>query len=744
MNRIVSGRARLGVSSFALLTAFTLGVVASPARAATDPHARYAPPVPRAAQVVTPAASARLSAEGTSALWVYFTDKGETDARSFAKAVSRAGERVGAAARARRARETGGRFVPDWYDIPVAGRYVDGVRSTGASIRHVSRWLNAVSVLADRDQAARIASLPFVQSVTAVGRAQRIQPVGPTQPMPTQEAPLSSFERDPLQGAPSRSRGNLAGLSLDPPGSYGASLNQLNTINARAAQDSGYTGAGVVVAMFDTGYNKSHDATIQLKRIAERDFVFGDNETANQPGDVSSQWDHGTGTWSVLGGYKPGAQIGPAYNASFLLAKTEDVRSETPVEEDNWLAAVEWADSLGCEVISSSLAYFIFDNPALNHTYAQEDGKTVPVTRAAALAARRGIVVANAMGNSGSANGSLQPPADADSILSVGAVDNTNVLASFSGRGPTADGRGKPEVVAQGVFTNWAVASTTSGYAGASGTSLSTPLIGGIAAQVREAHPEWTVQQIRYALKLSADKAATPDSTAFGWGRPNTVTAIYNTILGPPVYPKPFNLHFPANASTTPSSNFNFRWALTPDPNGDPVTYHLRILVPPADTLIYDASTTDSMMASPGYLLRPSTTYKWYVTAADPAGHVRESRDRYTFITGATTGVDITPPASGVVLYPNRPNPVRASTRIPFAIGSVSGAGPARVTLRIFDAQGRLVRTLIDNESDALPAVRLQTWDGKDEKGHRVGSGIYYYRLTVSGKEISRPMVVLR
>ena len=174
------------------------------------------------------------------------------------------------------------------------------------------------------------------------------------------------------------------------------------------------------------------------------------------------------------------------------------------------------------------------------------------------------------------------------------------------------------------------------------------------------------------------------------------------------------------------------------------MTYHLRILIPPADTLLYDASTTDSMMASPGYLLRPSTTYKWYVTASDPAGHVRESRDRYTFITGATTGVDITPPASGVVLYPNRPNPVRASTRIPFAIGPVNGAGSARVTLRIFDASGRLVRTLLDNEADALPAVRLQTWDGRDEKGHRVGSGIYYYRLTVSGQETSRSMVVLR
>jgi len=692
--------------------------------------------------VVTPEAAARLALEGKSALWVYFTDKGETDAREFASAVHRAGKRVADPARARRARENGGGFVPDYYDVPVLDRYVDGVRSTGASVRHVSRWLNAVSVVADRATVSRIASLPYVQSVTAVGRSRRLRPVGPIAPLPTNAAPAIPFEGGLLEGAPSGPRRNLA-ATLDPPAGYGSSLDQLNGINAKAAQDSGYTGAGVVVAMLDTGYNKAHTATVQLKRIAEYDFVFGDTQTANEPADVAAQWDHGTGTWSVLGGYAPNNLIGPAYNASFLLAKTEDVRSESPVEEDNWLAAVEWADSLGAEVISSSLAYFVFDNPALNHTYSQMDGKTTVVTRAAALAARRGIVVANAMSNSGPAVGSLQAPADADSILSVGAVNNVNVIADFSSRGPTFDGRGKPEVVAQGVFTTWAVASNNTSYAGASGTSLSTPLIGGASAQIREAHPEWTVQQIRYALKLSGDKAGAPDSTTFGWGRPNVVTAIYGTLLGGPVFPKPFSLVFPANAGAVTFPPYNFRWRRSQDPNGDPVTYRIRILKTPADSLVFEATTTDTAMIFPGYL-GPSTTYRWYVSASDPASHARESRERFTFVTGATTSVNITPPPAGVVLYPNRPNPVRSSTRIPFAIGADSPSGTARVTLRIFDASGRLVRTLLDGE-ETIPAVRLPAWDGRDEKGHRVGSGIYYYRLTVAGKkDLSRRMVVLR
>src|SRR5439155_1218762 len=142
--------------------------------------------------------------------------------------------------------------------------------------------------------------------------------------------------------------------ALDPPAGYGSSITQLSGINAKAAQDSGYTAAGVLVAMLDTGFNKAHNATVQLKRVAEYDFVFHDGETANQGNDVAAAWDHGTGTWSVLGGYYPNNLIGPAYNASFLLAKTEDVRTETPIEEDNWMAAVEWADSIGADVISSS------------------------------------------------------------------------------------------------------------------------------------------------------------------------------------------------------------------------------------------------------------------------------------------------------------------------------------------------------------------------------------------------------
>jgi len=724
-----------------LLLAAMVGFAPLASRAAEDPHARYAPPAARSAHVITPAAAARLEQSERAALWVYFTDKGETGAREFAGAVRQAGARVTDRARSRRARETRGRFVPDYYDVPVSPRYLDAVRSTGALVRHASRWLNAVSVEADGAAARRIATLPFVRSIEPVAYSKRVAPVGPVFPMKLEPAP-SIPERGQSSGIPTGPKPGQA-PALDPPAGYGSSITQLSGINAKAAQDSGYTAAGVLVAMLDTGFNKAHNATVQLKRVAEYDFVFHDGETANQGNDVAAAWDHGTGTWSVLGGYYPNNLIGPAYNASFLLAKTEDVRTETPIEEDNWMAAVEWADSIGADVISSSLAYFAFDNAADNHTYSQLDGRTTTVTKAAALAARRGIVVANAMANSGPLNGSLQAPADADSILSTGAVDASDVIAGFSSRGPTADGRGKPEVVAQGVNTTWAVASSTTLVATASGTSLATPLIGGAAAQVREAHPEWTVQEIRYALKVTADKAGTPDSTTYGWGRPNVVAAIYSSPLGGPVYPKPFNLTFPVNNGVVTSPPFVFRWRGTVDPNGDALTYRIKILKAPSDSSVFDAMTTDTSITFPGYL-GPSTTYRWYVNANDPAGHPRESRDRFTFVTSSTTGVELSPPAAGVVLYPNRPNPLRSSTLIPFGIAASSQGAVARVTLRIFDAAGRLVRTLLDNEATALPVARFEAWDGLDEKGRRVGSGIYYYRLTAAGKDLSRRMVVLR
>ncbi|HSQ58821.1 MAG TPA: S8 family serine peptidase [Acidobacteriota bacterium] len=735
----------------ALVAACSLGSApaapAAPAR--TEPHDRYAPPAPRPADPLSTRAVERLRAEGRAVLWVTFRDKGERDERSFAAAVRGAGEGVGAKARARRARETGGRFVPDWYDVPVVASYVEGVVSTGAALRHVSRWFNAVTVEADEAAARRIATLPFVQTVEAARKSKGTKPIeeGASR---TWTPPAGYAPRIPTGGATGADQDAAAGALSHPiPDDYGSATGQLSSINVPAAHDSGYTGAGVIVSMLDTGYDEAHASLSPLKKIAEWDFIQHDAETANQAGDVSSQWGHGTGTWSTLGGYWPGVLVGPAFNASFFIAKTEYVPTETHVEEDNWVAAAEFADSIGADVISSSLGYSDFDPAGTgggDYGKQQMDGRTSIVTLGAVVAHRRGIVVCNSMGNEGSGGAtSVTCPADADSILSVGAVDANNLIAGYSSRGPTWDGRIKPEVVAQGTGTWWAIAGAPFSTGTASGTSLSCPLVGGVAALVREAHPEWTVYQIRQALKETADRAATPDNN-YGWGRINAKTAIYNSSLGGPIHPYPFNLVSPAHNAAITSVPVTMVWRRARDPQfGEAITYEVTLCTVTAPAqCVFTTTTADSQLLLP-YKLQSSTTYEWWITAKDPLNHRRDSRDRYRFTTGTVTGATVTgapPAAPKVLLAQSRPNPVSGGATIDFTLEGPAGVVPA--TLRLFDARGRLIRTIMEGQELVVPHRCSVTWDGADDRGRLVPSGIYYYQMEVAGLRSAKRLVVVR
>jgi subtilisin family serine protease len=286
----------------------------------------------------------------------------------------------------------------------------------------------------------------------------------------------------------------------------------------------GFSGLGVTIAFIDAGFYKSHDAFAQHyadgRVLAEYDFVHNDGNVDLEAGDYGSQNSHGTRVWSVAGGWSDGILYGPAYQANFILCMTEDIASETNVEEDNWVAAMEFSDSIGTDVISSSVGYLEYDDSCnCDLTYADLDGQTAISSIAASMADGLGIVVSKSAGNSGSAPGTITAPADAFDILSVGAVSSFGSLAAFSSRGPTFDGRIKPEVCARGVSTYTAAAhsSATNIYGAGSGTSFSQPLVAGAAALVIEAHPEWTPYQVREALKMSGDRASNPDNN-YGWG----------------------------------------------------------------------------------------------------------------------------------------------------------------------------------------------------------------------------------
>jgi len=445
-----------------------------------------------------------LGAQGVAAqtdpavepVWVLLRDRGPEVETDRGAALVAAAEALPVRTQERRRLRSSLATAGEW-DLPPSPNYRQQVLATGASLRHESRWLNAFSVMATPDQQRQLAGLPFVLEVRPVARGTR--------------APLPRAEALPPSGP--------AGRLLD----YGASFAQLDEIDVPRVHEAGLNGAGVVVLMLDTGYYTDHEALPEAQVLAEWDFINNDNETQNQPGDAPDQHNHGTLTLSALGGSFPGQIYGPAWGASFLLAKTEDVTSETPVEEDHYIAALEWGELLGADVASGSLGYIDW------YTIGDLDGQTAPTCAAVNQAVALGMVVCVSAGNERNSDwGHIVTPADATGAIAVGAVNSANVIASFSSPGPTADGRIKPEVCARGVSTVCAGIDAPDHYRTASGTSLSCPLVGGSVALVIQAHPDWTPGQVREALLNTADRAATPDND-FGWGRIRTGQAIEYT-----------------------------------------------------------------------------------------------------------------------------------------------------------------------------------------------------------------------
>lgn len=432
-------------------------------------------------------------------LWVFFTDKaltrdGERDA------IERAAAELSPRAIRRRAKVG---MQVNRNDVPVAASYVDAVAATGAEVVVRSRWLNAVSVVADAAQASAIAGMPFVSEVRPVARATQIMP----EVVPATSVPPSGGAR-----------------SLD----YGPAFGQLDQIQVTDLHDEGHDGGGVLIAMLDTGFDTDHQAYRHLDIVAERDFISGDGETANEPGDPSGQDSHGTMTLSCVGGAYAGQLYGGSYNASFALAKTERVDTEIQIEEDYWVAAVEWADSLGADVVSSSLGYFDW------YTYEDMDGNTAVTTVGADMAAARGIVVVNSMGNEGNDDWLYMiAPADGDSVLSVGAVKSDGTRTSFSSVGPTYDGRIKPDVMALGYSAYVATTADTATYAYASGTSFSCPITAGAVGLLLQGHPEWTPSDVIEALRSTATQSGSPD-TLMGWGIVQAADAMNSGPSGVP------------------------------------------------------------------------------------------------------------------------------------------------------------------------------------------------------------------
>jgi len=428
------------------------------------------------------------AADSTGVYWIFFTDKGpDTEKRILEFQQSLPEKTV-----QRRMKAINSQIVADIHDLPVDQFYIDSLKHYIISFREESHWLNAISAVISETNLDSIIHLPFVL---------KIQPVAKSDPRSLDYEVTESWLAGDNNYKPSPT-------SID----YGASFRQLEQIDAIWAHEQGYHGEGVIICFLDTGFLTYHHAFNQMNIITSYDFINDDDFVGYDPRqDLPGQPNHGTGCLGTIGGYYPGELIGPAFAASYILCKTEETDSETAVEEDYYVAGLEWGEKLGADVASSSLSY--------SDWYAVEDfdGQTCLTTLAANIAFQKGLILCSSMGNSGPGKFTLGAPADSRYSLGIGGVQWNGILYQYSSWGPTADGRIKPDVCAQAVRTIAATPYTTDGFGKWNGTSLSCPLVAGVVALVIQAHPDWNPELVKEAIRESAGQAHRPD-IRFGWG----------------------------------------------------------------------------------------------------------------------------------------------------------------------------------------------------------------------------------
>lgn len=544
-------------------------------------------------------------------LWVRFTDKQIFSNTDYLAAVEKlvATYEPRALNRRRARRSAPGSF--DGYDLPVAPAYLNAVIATGAERRVVSRWLNAVSIRADLAQAEAIARMPFVQSLRLVRTGRR--------------QPLVVSDNATTDGRRHRDTDF-----------YGLAQLQLDQINLPTLHARGYTGDGIRIGVLDTGFRRDHLAFQHLDHpltvVAEWDFVDGDSNTDIEPGDHPDQHFHGTAVLGTLAAYVPEELVGAAFDAEYVLAKVEDITSEFPLEEDWFAAGVEFLEAQGCDVATSSVVAYWYQQDAM-------DGVTSVMAQAFNIATANGMHCIQGVGNSGHdadpSTSSLVTPADALQVITCGSVDFDNNIASFSSDGPTVDGRVKPEVLARGQSAWTVSAYSTTEYTTESGASFATPQLAGAVACLVQSHPDWSVDTMRDRL---------------------TSTASYFLTHGTsdPLFVEGFGLVDVAAADVVPTAAAAFE---------------------------------------------ESATY------LDPRSH---------------------------------PNPFNSRTTISYQLSEASD-----VRLQVFDLQGRLLRTLVDQRQDG-PALHSANWDGVDLYGRPVASGVYFYRLVVGESEAARRITLVK
>ena len=451
-------------------------------------------------------------------VWVEFTDK-----QNSPYSLSRPHEFLSERAIERRQKQN----IPlDFYDLPVSPTYLQTLSAdTSIVIYYSSKWFNGALLKVKHEQA--------LQQIDNYEFISYWEDVKPKPPLP-EENKLEEINGSQI----------FDGYSSDPAAfyeefpyslmntfnnypDYGDAENQVRLVNGQELHARGYQGSGKVIALLDAGY-RATDTLSGFNFLWDNNRILGYRDFVDPDGDIFNSHPHGTYVLSVMGGYLPGRYSGAALGASFWLLRTEDASSEFRIEEYNWMAGAEFADSVGADIINSSLGYTRFDDPSQNYEYSDLEGQTTIVARAANKAFSRGILVVSSAGNYGAQSWRyIGSPADAHGSLAVGGTNNQGQRVNFSSVGPSADGRVKPEIMAQAQGVS--VLNLMGSTGNANGTSFSAPLVAGMAACLWQKYPRATNEQLRNAIIRSADRYMKPDSL-YGYGIPDFGKAI--EILG--------------------------------------------------------------------------------------------------------------------------------------------------------------------------------------------------------------------
>jgi serine protease AprX len=427
--------------------------------------------------------------------WVGFSDKNDTQ-YSLSSPVDYLSER----AIQRRIKQN---IAIDSLDLPLNKNYIDEVVKIGATFIHASKWLNGITVKAETDSfTIKVSKLPFVkefQLTKGLAKKSAIQKF----------AELEGSENFPIDNS-----------------IYGPSVYQTSILNGQFLHNQNYLGQGMQIAVLDGGFF-SADRYPAMDSLWANNQILGIKDFVDPTAEFYKTHYHGMSVLSCMGGNVPGKLIGTATKASYWLIRSEDTGSEFLIEEDNWVAAAEFADSAGVDIINSSLGYYNFDNSEMNHPFEEMDGKTTRVTRGANIAASKGILVFSSAGNEGNNIGEnswkhIVAPSDGEKVIGVGAVNKDSIPSGFTSLGPAFGGKTKPNVTALGWSTFLQRSDGTFGYL--SGTSFSSPVMAGMAACLWQSQPHASAEQVKTAIEMSGHLYENPNDK-MGFGIPDMYRA---------------------------------------------------------------------------------------------------------------------------------------------------------------------------------------------------------------------------